>query len=139
MQFWRSSGAILLRRHLLCRYANQLRRLEGTQSGNGSKAALPELPQLYLNGQRIGSLAEMKALNEDGQLSARLDEFRMEYIYDAGEVDCAACGGKRFVVCSTCSGTKRGRVRTIFPEPSFLRDERARTVEGERGGTPRFL
>ena len=91
-------------------YANQLRRLEGTQSGNGSKAALPELPQLYLNGQRIGSLAEMKALNEDGQLSARLDEFRMEYIYDAGEVDCAACGGKRFVVCSTCSGTKRGRI-----------------------------
>ena len=102
--------AILLRRLLYYRYANQLRRLEGTQSGNGSKAALPELPQLYLNGQRIGSLAEMKALNEDGQLSARLDEFRMEYIYDAGEVDCAACGGKRFVVCSTCSGTKRGRV-----------------------------
>ena len=52
----------------------------------------------------------MKALNEDGQLSARLDEFRMEYIYDAGEVDCAACGGKRFVVCATCSGTKRGRI-----------------------------
>ena len=113
-QFGRNSGAVL--RNLsdtappLLRYANQLRRLEGTQSGNGSKAALPELPQLYLNGQRIGSLAEMKALNEDGQLSARLDEFRMEYIYDAGEVDCAACGGKRFVVCATCSGTKRGRI-----------------------------
>ena len=38
------------------------------------------------------------------------DEFRMEYIYDAHDVDCDACGGKRFVVCGTCSGTKRGRV-----------------------------
>ena len=77
--------------------------------GVGQAMECGKLFHIDLNGQRIGSLAEMKALNEDGQLSARLDEFRMEYIYDAGEVDCAACGGKRFVVCRECSGSRRGK------------------------------
>ena len=87
------------------------RRLGAHASHAGAPAfliGLEDTPEL--NGVRVGSLGEMKLANEDGLLRRRLDEFRMEYIYDAHDVDCDTCGGKRFVVCGTCSGTKRGRV-----------------------------
>ena len=103
----------------------------GTQSGNGSKAALPELPQLYLNGQRIGSLAEMKALNEDGQLSARLDEFRMEYITTP-----ARSTARRRRQALRRARRARGRSGDHVRQGDEVRDVQRERVDGARAGTP---
>ena len=153
-------------------YANQLRRLHAAQlasqregaaevldgaavaaesSASSRKAPLPPLPQLYLNGGLVGSLDELRALDDEGELGPLLEPFGPRPGPDAdpdadadadadadpaskpgklgpllepfkrtaltsgamhreGPRDaCEVCGGKRFVVCSECNGSRRGR------------------------------
>ena len=92
-------------------YANQLRRLAGC---GGGKAPLPQLPQLYLDGACVGGQAEIEDLNERGALKRKLEAFQTNFRgVDAEERACADCGGKRFVICTECSGTRKGRT-TVF-------------------------
>ena len=112
-------------------YANQLRRLHaatggdkesagsiaeeasgtGAAGGKGRGRGLPELPRLYANGNLIGGLAELIALDDEGRLASTLQPYRLEHQRgkDIDRRSCDECGGKRFVVCSECSGSRRGR------------------------------
>ena len=116
-------------------YANQLRRLHaahlkqsgeapppltagGSGAGGGgggaapSRKPLPPLPQLYANGRHIGSLDELRALDDEGQLAPLLDEYHADALADRDLErvrDCDQCGGRRFVVCRECNGSRRGR------------------------------
>jgi glutaredoxin domain-containing cysteine-rich protein 1 len=109
-------------------YASQLRRLhkdsgaedDGGKGSEGARAkgkarGLPELPQLYANGTLIGGLADLKALDDEGRLASSLHAFRIDHqrgMQRVDEVDrrgCEECGGRRFVVCIECSGSRRGK------------------------------
>jgi glutaredoxin domain-containing cysteine-rich protein 1 len=114
-------------------YANQLRRLHAAHlaslpsqlDANGSaavaassdgnwtrKTPLPPLPQLYANGKLIGSLEELRYLDDEGQLTAVLEEYKRDCMPEIGmdgDSGCDVCGDKRFVVCVECNGSRRGR------------------------------
>ena len=88
-------------------YANQLRRLANC---GGGKAPLPQLPQLYVDGERIGGREEIEDLNEAGELKAKVEAYVINMRgVEADERDCAVCMGKRFVICTECGGTRKGR------------------------------
>ena len=88
-------------------YANQLRRLANC---GGGKAPLPQLPQLYVDGLRIGGREEIEDLNEAGELKPKVEAYVINMRgVEADERDCAVCIGKRFVICTECGGTSKGR------------------------------
>jgi len=87
-------------------YAAQLRRLAGVDKG---KVALPPLPQLYANGRFVGSLTELIELNDCDRLVHELSEFRLDRRAMVQELNCEECNGCRFVMCTWCHGSRRGR------------------------------
>ncbi|KAF3330474.1 Glutaredoxin [Carex littledalei] len=60
------------------------------------------LPQVFVDGRRIGGAEEVRKLHESGDLKRILEGAPM-----AGGGTCRACGGVRFVVCGTCEGSHR--------------------------------
>ena len=105
-------------------YANQLRRLakDEAEAGGapapaaatnslGLAKALPELPRLYANGKLIGTLAELKRLDDEGLLGSELQQYAIDHQRgrDVAARSCDECGGRRFVVCIECKGSCRGR------------------------------
>ena len=87
----------------------------------GKKAPLPPLPQLYLNGKLIGSLEELRALDDQGRLGPLLEAHKRDLTsarpalvhatasQGGADLACDACGGRRFVVCAECNGSRKGR------------------------------
>ena len=99
-------------------YASQLKRLHAEHSGGAtsptqSKKGLPELPQLYANGKLIGGLADLKALDDEGKLASTLEPYRLDHQrgreIEANKRHCDECGGRRFLVCDECNGSRRGK------------------------------
>ena len=112
-------------------YANQLRRLHAatlarSESDGAQEAAqaaanpgtskagrgLPELPQLYANGTLIGGLNELRALDDEGKLVSTLAPYRLDHQRgrEIERRDCDECGGRRFLVCAECNGSRRGKL-----------------------------
>ncbi|KAJ4772865.1 Glutaredoxin-like [Rhynchospora pubera] len=60
------------------------------------------LPQVFIDGRRVGGAEEVRKLHESGELRRILEGAPM-----AGGGTCRACGGVRFVVCGTCEGSHR--------------------------------
>ena len=72
---------------------------------------MPELPQLYANGKLIGGLATLKSLDDEGKLASTLAPYRLDHIRGRDlnkTTDCEDCGGRRFIVCTECRGTRKG-------------------------------
>ena len=86
---------------------------EGGGPPAGNRRGLPDLPQLYANGNLIGGLSELTALDDEGKLASTLAPYRIEHQRGLVDTDrgrgCDECGGKRFVVCNECNGSRRGR------------------------------
>ena len=112
-------------------YASQLRRLHAAtlaQSGDDGAAAaaaaaaspgtqrtgrgLPELPKLYANGKLIGGLSELRGLDDEGKLVATLAPYRLDHQRgrELERRDCDECGGRRFLVCAECKGSRKGKL-----------------------------
>jgi glutaredoxin domain-containing cysteine-rich protein 1 len=71
---------------------------------------LPPLPQLYVNGESYGGLAELERLNENEQLVRELQEFRIDLAGVTQQaIACDDCQGRRFIVCDQCNGSRKGR------------------------------
>eukprot|EP00045_Choanoeca_perplexa_P015027 m.181338 g.181338 ORF g.181338 m.181338 type:complete len:603 (+) comp16870_c0_seq9:129-1937(+) len=62
----------------------------------------PAVPQVFVNGHHFGDYAKVQKLNETGELKALLQGFE-----ERPSQDCSRCGGRGFVNCSWCQGTKR--------------------------------
>ncbi|KAK8588824.1 hypothetical protein V6N13_087718 [Hibiscus sabdariffa] len=61
------------------------------------------LPQVFIRGNHIGGVEEIKQLNENGELSKLLEGFPVR---DPGVV-CEGCGDARFVPCPNCKGSRK--------------------------------
>jgi glutaredoxin domain-containing cysteine-rich protein 1 len=77
----------------------------------GDEGRLPPLPQVFVDGRRLGGAEEVRRLHEAGELGAALGVCDAAPCTaaakgGAGAQDaCAACGGVRFVPCDGCSGS----------------------------------
>lgn len=78
----------------------------------GDGGRLPPLPQVFVDGRRLGGAEEVRRLHEAGELGAALGGVcdaapsTAAAKGGAGAQDaCAACGGVRFVPCDGCSGS----------------------------------
>lgn len=77
----------------------------------GDGGRLPPLPQVFVDGRRLGGAEEVRRLHEAGELGAALGVCDAAPCTaaakgGAGAQDaCAACGGVRFVPCDGCSGS----------------------------------
>ncbi|KAG6477818.1 uncharacterized protein At5g39865-like [Zingiber officinale] len=60
------------------------------------------LPQVFLSGRCLGGADEIRRLHESGELRALV-----EGIPSAPTAPCGVCGGVRFVLCATCSGSRK--------------------------------
>ncbi|XP_075474566.1 uncharacterized protein At3g28850-like [Primulina tabacum] len=76
-------------------YRNEL------QDALGEKGVI--LPQVFVKGKHIGSVEEIKQLNESGELAKILEGFS---VMDLGFV-CKICGDVRFVPCPNCYGSRK--------------------------------
>jgi len=92
-------------------YASQLKRLAGSAIGARGKKELPSLPRLYLNGKLLGELDDLRQMDQAGELLALLKDYRMDFQKgrEVDREDCFDCSSKRFIVCSECNGSKRGK------------------------------
>eukprot|EP00117_Sycon_ciliatum_P007525 scpid70073/ scgid2099/ Glutaredoxin domain-containing cysteine-rich protein CG31559 len=66
------------------------------------------VPQVFINGEHVGDAEMIMDMNETGELAAMLKVFQREYV-----ADCPDCGGKRFIACLLCQGSKKGK-RSAF-------------------------
>ncbi|KAK8926328.1 hypothetical protein KSP39_PZI018533 [Platanthera zijinensis] len=70
------------------------------------------LPRVFIGGRYIGGAEEIRQLHESGELKGCI-----EGAPAASETACEACGGVRFLLCSSCNGshkryTEKGGFRT---------------------------
>ena len=61
------------------------------------------LPMVFLRGCLLGNWERIVELEDEGNLSSLLEEFKRESI-----TKCRQCRGKRFTLCLWCQGTKKG-------------------------------
>ncbi|XP_075508849.1 uncharacterized protein At5g39865-like [Primulina tabacum] len=76
------------------------------------KGKTPSLPQVFIKGKHIGSVEEIKLLNETGELANLLEGFPL---MDLGFV-CKNCGDARFFPCKNCNGSRK-----VYEEEGTLR------------------
>lgn len=76
-------------------YASELN--ERVQDGHDN------LPLVFLRGCLLGNWERIVELEDEGDLSGLLEEFKRESI-----ITCLQCRGKRFTLCLWCQGTKKG-------------------------------
>lgn len=69
-----------------------------------SKSRVLKLPQVFIRGNHIGGVDEIKHLNEIGELGKMLGGIP---IYPIGSIGCRACGNMRFVPCYHCNGSRK--------------------------------
>lgn len=79
-------------------YRNELQTLVG-----GGKGKMISLPQVFIRGNLVGGVEEIKQLNESGELAKILEGFPVR----DPSVVCEGCGDARFVPCPNCSGSKK--------------------------------
>jgi glutaredoxin domain-containing cysteine-rich protein 1 len=75
------------------RYREELTEVLGAQ--------LP-VPRLFILGRYIGGVEEVDQLNEDGILAKMIEGLPIK-----GKRECDDCGGYRFKLCITCSGSRK--------------------------------
>ncbi|XP_014665024.1 PREDICTED: uncharacterized protein LOC106807247 [Priapulus caudatus] len=73
---------------------------------------LPEIPQVFLNGELIGGADTVEQLNESGFLRQMLKDFKKVI----ATTSCEQCGGFAFLPCHACSGSKKSMHRNHFTE-----------------------
>ncbi len=61
-----------------------------------------QVPQVYVNGTYFGDLDQVRAYAETHQLEVMLEGFEERALED-----CKRCGGRGWVNCSWCQGSKR--------------------------------
>jgi len=71
---------------------------------------LPVLPQVFIDGEHIGSCEQIEQMNETGQLRKILRHFKK---CDPKAENCATCGGFNYVPCPKCCGTSKNYVRHV--------------------------
>ncbi|CAD5119762.1 DgyrCDS8357 [Dimorphilus gyrociliatus] len=70
------------------------------------------LPQIYADGQHLGSSDELESINETGKLRQIFKHFKK--IEKPSK--CSVCGGYRLVPCQICSGSKKSLKRNHFTD-----------------------
>eukprot|EP00045_Choanoeca_perplexa_P004049 m.35150 g.35150 ORF g.35150 m.35150 type:complete len:539 (-) comp12370_c0_seq1:1077-2693(-) len=66
--------------------------------------ATETLPQLFLNGKRIGGAETIEHMNENGSLPMVLKKVPK---YQTGEGPCDTCAGRFFIPCEWCGGDRK--------------------------------
>ncbi|XWS59036.1 hypothetical protein CRYUN_Cryun08bG0086100 [Craigia yunnanensis] len=61
------------------------------------------LPQVFIRGKHVGSVEEIKQLNESGELAKLLEGFPVR----EPRIVCEGCGDARFVLCPNCNGSRK--------------------------------
>ncbi|XVF56259.1 hypothetical protein PTKIN_Ptkin06aG0104800 [Pterospermum kingtungense] len=61
------------------------------------------LPQVFIRGNHVGGVEEIKQLNESGELAKLLEGFPVR---DPNMI-CEGCGDARFVPCPNCNGSRK--------------------------------
>lgn len=71
--------------------------------GKEEKAALPLLPKLFIGGRCIGGSEEVVGLHDRGELRKLLEGLPIA----SSTSPCHGCGSLKFVICTSCSGSRR--------------------------------
>eukprot|EP00898_Chlorokybus_atmophyticus_P008619 jgi/Chlat1/8759/Chrsp9S08565 len=66
------------------------------------------VPQIFIRDQHIGGLEELEDLNEEGELQKLLEG--IERGGASALRHCDECGGKRFMLCGECHGSRKVQV-----------------------------
>ncbi|XP_050230322.1 uncharacterized protein At5g39865 [Mercurialis annua] len=67
------------------------------------KGKAMSLPQVFIRGEHIGGVEEIKQLNEAGELPKLLEGFAVRDL----RLVCDNCGDARFVPCPNCNGSRK--------------------------------
>jgi len=85
-------------------------RLGNDGSGGSSGDFTQQLPQLFLEGHRLGGAETVERLNETGELRRMLQPYKTT----TPASSCSKCGGFRMLPCPTCRGSKKSCHRNYF-------------------------
>ncbi|KAF3326388.1 Glutaredoxin [Carex littledalei] len=73
-----------------------------------------QLPRVFVEGDHIGGVEEVKQMHETGELASILKG--CEKVSEEGNRPCNQCGDARFMVCQTCSGSCKLCIEEIEEE-----------------------
>ncbi|XP_063413297.1 glutaredoxin domain-containing cysteine-rich protein CG31559-like isoform X2 [Mytilus trossulus] len=73
------------------------------------------LPQVFADGNLLGSEDELEKLNEIGELKKILEHFEKINVRS----HCEKCGGYRYIPCIHCHGSKKSLKRNFFTEEFY--------------------
>lgn len=79
---------------------------------------------VFVEGEHIGGVEEVKQMHETGELASILKG--CEKVSQEGNRPCNQCGDARFIVCQTCSGSCKLCIEEIEEE---LEDQEIETRE----------
>lgn len=76
------------------KYVQELEKITGSKDLN--------LPMVFINGDYVGGVEEVRQLHESGELKTMLERLPV-----VESKTCDVCGGLRFILCQTCDGSHK--------------------------------
>ena len=61
----------------------------------------------------------LQSLDDEGELASTLEQYKQDHLQRGLQrdptdgADCETCGGRRFVVCSECNGSRKGKTQVF--------------------------